>query len=100
MYSTLVQPGKHSIYVYVPETDSFYKKIIAVDVSEEFVPRLLPADTVLDQQHITKVGYEIQSQNFEQVDQTLLEAFVIDIGKGNLKIESILEKPKEKMNLI
>lgn len=38
--------------------------------------------------------------NFEMVDQTLLEAFVIDIGKGNLKMETILETVQDKMNII
>ena len=32
IYAAYVMPGKHSIFVYDPRDDSFYKKVVAVDV--------------------------------------------------------------------
>ena len=32
MHAAYVIPGKHSIFVYNPRDDSFYKKVVAVDV--------------------------------------------------------------------
>jgi len=32
IYAAYVKPGKHSIFVYNPRDDSFYKKVVAVDV--------------------------------------------------------------------
>jgi len=32
IYAAYVMPGKHSIFVYDPQADSFYKKVVAVDV--------------------------------------------------------------------
>lgn len=32
IYAAYVMPGKHSIFVYNPRDDSFYQKVVAVDV--------------------------------------------------------------------
>jgi hypothetical protein len=38
-----VAPGKHSIYIYDPDSDEFYKKIVAIDVPQQkFAFKTLP----------------------------------------------------------
>lgn len=39
LLSAFCKPGKHSVYVYIPTEDKFYKKTIAVEASESFINR-------------------------------------------------------------
>lgn len=46
IFSKFVESGKHSIFIYDPTTDEFYKNIIAVDLqTQSFTPRPLDLET-------------------------------------------------------
>ena len=45
IYAQFVAPGKHSIYIYDPDSDEFYKKVVAVDVPlQKFAHKTLPSN--------------------------------------------------------
>lgn len=45
LFLKLIDPGKHSIFIYDPKKDVFYKKLVAVEVQQQLQPvRRVEAD--------------------------------------------------------
>mmetsp|Transcript_21437 Transcript_21437/g.33119 ORF Transcript_21437/g.33119 Transcript_21437/m.33119 type:complete len:244 (+) Transcript_21437:3704-4435(+) len=81
VYSGFVPPGKHSIFIYNPRTNQFFKKIIAVDSPDTFRSRVVnfkqyPSDLSLDSFAILKKQPNLVS-NFE-LTRRELTAFLND----------------------
>ena len=81
MYAQMVEPGKHSVYLYFPSLDKFYSTIIAVEATEPGFER--KGETVEDPHSFKfKVSHE---------ENEWIELFLDDINKGQIAMKPLFE---------
>jgi hypothetical protein len=85
MYAQFVAPGKHSIYIYDPDSDEFYKKIVAIDVPQQkFAYKSLPPNFDLTDDH--------RHYHLDTTKKRYLEAYLVDTSMCKFNIKDILDK--------
>ena len=93
LYAGFVQPGKHSVFIYDPESGEIHRRIIAVDVQESFtgsfITRELAADFTLNDRNPSKYC-DIQPE-VQKASKDELEAFINDIQPGIFNIKAYFD---------
>lgn len=108
VYCCFCPPGKHSVFIYDPEKDRCYKKIIAVEPRDSFVNRQILLNSIVEtevkenkisEKKLREYNQSMQkfmpvkgtNEKLERVDVNLIECFMNDSQPLNMHIEDIVQ---------